>query len=84
MDPRSGFVYNLTEEADPPAPGAKIEAFTAMQEGYVELEGLEGEKLDRLKEMAEKGESLVAVEAEAAQRARLGDRELRRRKQRRR
>lgn len=74
MDPRSGFVYNLTDEADPPVLGAKVEAFTAIQEGYIELDGLEAEKLTRLEEMAKNGESLVAVDAQAAQRARLGDR----------
>jgi hypothetical protein len=84
MDPRTGFTYNLTDEADPPVLGAKIDAFTALASGYVELGGVSEEKVERLEQMAKNHEELVAVGAEAAQRARLGDRELRRRRQRRR
>lgn len=85
MDPRTGFVYNLTDEADPPAFGAKIPAEAALAAGMVEdPEALPPELQARLKEMVEKDEDLVAIGAEAAQRARLGDRELRRRRQRRR
>lgn len=85
MDPRTGYMYNLTDEADPPALGAKIPADVAVKEGLVEgVDSLPKELVDRLKEMEANREPLVAVGAEAAQRARLGDRELRRRRQRRR
>lgn len=88
MDPHTGFVYDLTESADPPRDGAKIRVDDALEQGLIEAPGLtselSGDAVIRLAEMAAKGEELVAVGAEAAQRARLGDRELRRRRQRRR
>lgn len=86
MDPRTGYVYDLKDlpEADPPYFGAKIGADAALAQGLVETDGLEDDQRARLEEMAAKSEDLIAVEAAAAQRLRLGDRELRRRKQRRR
>lgn len=85
MDPRTGYTYDLSHEADPPALGAKIPADVALNEGLVEgIDAMEPEVRKRLAEMAENREELVAVGPDAAQRARLGDRELRRRRQRRR
>lgn len=91
MDPRTGFVYDIIEPGDPPRDGAKIRADVALEEGIIDVLGRSMEGLgigrdheDRLAEMVENKEELVAVGAEAAQRARLGDRELRRRRQRRR
>lgn len=85
MDTRDGHVYNMLGEGDdPPAFGAKINAADADAQGLIDTEGLSTEAQDRLKEMIDNDEDLVAVGEKAAQRARLGDRELRRRKQRRR
>lgn len=84
MDPRTGMIFELDGEgADPPAFGATIDAEAAkalLSEKQDELEA----KQARLEAMAEQGDRVVAVDAEVVQKLRLGEKELRRRRQRRR
>lgn len=84
MDPRSGMTFELSGEgADPPVFGATMEADLAAKL----LAGEDAEdatKRSRLAEMAAAGEPVVAVDEEVVQKLRLGEKELRRRRQRRR
>lgn len=84
MNPYSGRTYELLgREGDAPMPGATVEAKAAIASGMIDVDGLDDEHREDLEELVAKGGRLVAVEAEAVQRLRLGDRELRRRRQRR-
>ena len=89
MDPRTGRIYELSGEGDgdPPAIGATIGADAVLRnELLADRAGVEAdpEAMTRLEEMAERRERLVAVDESVVQKLRLGEKELRRRKQRRR
>lgn len=78
MDPHSGLTYTLQHEGEV---GDKLAAAEALEKlAYTPP----ADDLEHLKKMAAEQKDLVLVGQEAAQRARLGDRELRRRRQRRR
>lgn len=84
MDPRSGMVFELNGEgADPPVFGATMDAETAKALLAEKQDGLEA-KAARLDEMAASGDRVVAVDEAVVQKLRLGEKELRRRRQRRR
>lgn len=87
MNPHSGMTYELFGEGeygDPPAPGAKMDPQTALANGVINFEDLDAEHKEDFEQMLEARTPLVAVDEQVVQKLRLGERELRRRKQRRR
>lgn len=87
MNPYSGMTYELYptgEAGDPPMWGATIPASDAVESGAINFEALDEEHKEDLEALIEKRGRLVAVNEEVVQKLRLGERELRRRKQRRR
>lgn len=98
MDPRTGETFGPMPTGDAQAGDElteeKLRKLIADPKAYAEHIGVDAsrledhqaaqlEQLERAAEHVADGGRLVAVDAAAAQRARLGDRELRRRKQRR-
>lgn len=84
MDPRTGMVFELSGEGDdPPFFGATMDAEAAKALLAEKQDDLEA-KAARLDEMAKSGDRVVAVDEAVVQKLRLGEKELRRRKQRRR
>jgi hypothetical protein len=87
MNPDSGMLYELSVTSpfnDPPVAGATIDAETALREGLIEKEQLSSAQRSDLEDMIERRLRLVAVSEPVVQKLRLGEKELRRRKQRRR
>ena len=86
MDPRTGETFGPMPVGDA-KPGDELTAEQLREQLRKERDEVMEEKLAELAravDHAEKGGTIVAVDAPAAQRARLGDREIRRRRQRRR
>ena len=86
MNPHSGMIYELAvkgDAQDPPAFGATIPAAAAVSEGMIDLGELDEARRIDLEDLIERGGKLVSVDEPVVQKLRLGERELRRRRQRR-